>query len=129
MENIFPNNYDFESWYASLGYLANGTSQDYYYAKHGTLAFTFEGRYGSEDERLPEHVAMWDGIFGGATRNRDMALTMILSLAIFWACVFILTPTYGNHGLWAAMTIFMLVRSISLTLCYPALERSISRSR
>ena len=52
-----------------------------------------------------------DGIFIGATWSRDMRNMMLLSVAVYlaaWAC---LTPLLGNHGLWAALLIFLGARS------------------
>jgi hypothetical protein len=57
-------NYDLGTTYEILGYYAEGTSKDFYYASAGTLAFTFEGKYGIEKNNLAQHVSMWDSIFG-----------------------------------------------------------------
>jgi MATE family multidrug resistance protein len=65
-----------------------------------------------------------DGIFIGATRTRDMRNMMILSLAVFLAAWAALTPAFGNHGLWASMIVFFVIRGISLALYYPSLERA-----
>src|SRR5687768_16813778 len=54
-----------------------------------------------------------DGIFIGATWSRDMRNMMLLSVAVYlaaWAC---LTPLLGNHGLWAALLIFLGARSVA----------------
>jgi MATE family multidrug resistance protein len=65
-----------------------------------------------------------DGIFIGATRTRDMRNMMILSLALFLAAWAVLTPTFGNHGLWASIIVFFVIRGVSLATFYPALERA-----
>jgi MATE family multidrug resistance protein len=65
-----------------------------------------------------------DGIFIGATRTADMRNMMILSLAIYLIAWWWLTPLYGNHGLWAALILFFVVRAITLGSRYPALERA-----
>jgi MATE family multidrug resistance protein len=67
-----------------------------------------------------------DGIYIGATRTVDMRNMMILSLAIYLAAAWLLTPAFGNHGLWAALTIFFIVRGVTLGLRLPALIRAIS---
>ncbi len=67
---------------------------------------------------------MLDGIFVGATRSRDMRNMMAVSFGIYVVCVAVLLPQLGNHGLWLAMLISFVVRSITLMLRYPALERS-----
>jgi MATE family multidrug resistance protein len=65
-----------------------------------------------------------DGIFIGATRTRDMRNMMIVSLAVFFAAWALLTPLYGNHGLWASMIVFFLIRAVTLAAHFPALERA-----
>lgn len=55
-----------------------------------------------------------DGVFIGATWSRDMRNMMLLSLAVYLVAWWLLTPVYGNHGLWAALAIFLLVRGVSL---------------
>lgn len=65
-----------------------------------------------------------DGIFIGATRTRDMRNMMIVSLAVFFAAWAVLTPAYGNHGLWASMIVFFLIRAVTLALHFPGLERA-----
>ena len=65
-----------------------------------------------------------DGIFIGATRTADMRNMMILSLAVFLAAWAVLTPSFGNHGLWASLMVFYAARAASLGLRYPALERA-----
>jgi MATE family multidrug resistance protein len=65
-----------------------------------------------------------DGIFIGATRTGDMRNMMILSLAVFLAAWALLTPIFGNHGLWASIIVFFIVRGVSLAAFYPALERA-----
>ncbi len=67
---------------------------------------------------------MLDGIFIGATRTRDMRNMMAISFAIYVAMLVVLLPVMGNHGLWAALLGFFLVRGITLGLRYPALERA-----
>ncbi|HJN25735.1 MAG TPA: MATE family efflux transporter [Rhodospirillales bacterium] len=66
-----------------------------------------------------------DGIFIGATRTADMRNAMVFSLIIFVGALVLLVPGFGNHGLWAAFTILMIARAITLGLYYPALERSV----
>ncbi|MFY0690702.1 MAG: MATE family efflux transporter [Paracoccaceae bacterium] len=69
-------------------------------------------------------VAAWmfDGIFIGATRTRDMRNMMAVSFAFYCLSLWMLMPTYGNHGLWMSLLILFIVRGITLGLRYPALE-------
>ncbi|RED12866.1 MATE family efflux transporter [Pontivivens insulae] len=67
---------------------------------------------------------MLDGIFIGAVRTRDMRNMMLLSALLFGASLLVLIPAYGNHGLWAALMLFFIIRAITLGAKYPALERA-----
>lgn len=67
---------------------------------------------------------MFDGIFIGAGRGRDMRNMMAISFALYWLAVLILLPLMGNHGLWAAILISFVARGVTLGLRYPALERA-----
>jgi MATE family multidrug resistance protein len=67
---------------------------------------------------------MFDGIFIGATRTRDMRNMMAVSFAGYVALVALMVPVWGNHGLWAAMLGFFALRGVTLGLRYPALERA-----
>lgn len=55
-----------------------------------------------------------DGVFIGATWSRDMRNMMLLSFVVFLAALMTLDSAFGNHGLWAALHIFLLVRGLSL---------------
>jgi len=57
-----------------------------------------------------------DGVFIGATWSRDMRNMMVLSFLAFAAALYGLAPAFGNHGLWAALHVFLLVRGLSLAL-------------
>ena len=55
-----------------------------------------------------------DGVFIGATWSRDMRNMMLLSFAAYLAALYLLAPAFGNHGLWAALHVFLLARGFSL---------------
>ena len=67
---------------------------------------------------------MFDGIFIGAARGRDMRNMMIISALIYIAAVIILVPMLANHGVWLAVLISFAARGVTLGLRYPALERA-----
>ncbi|RMF03354.1 MAG: MATE family efflux transporter, partial [Alphaproteobacteria bacterium] len=73
-------------------------------------------------------VGVWcfllDGIFVGATRTADMRNMMIVSLAVYLLAWLVLTDLHGNHGLWAALNLFWLVRAITLASRLPGLQRA-----
>ena len=65
-----------------------------------------------------------DGIFIGATRTADMRNAMLLSTAIFLLAWWLLQP-WENHGLWAALYVNYIARTVTLLRYYPALLRSV----
>ncbi len=70
-------------------------------------------------------VLAWqmDGIFIGATWSRDMRNMMLVSFAAYLAALFLLAPTFGNYGLWAALHVFLLTRGVSLLSRLPLRTR------
>lgn len=69
---------------------------------------------------------MLDGIFIGAMRSADMRNMMAVSFVVYLACLTILLPAFGNHGLWASLILFFVARGVTLGLRYPALERAVA---
>lgn len=65
-----------------------------------------------------------DGVFIGATWSTDMRNIMLLALAAFAAAMTVLTPLLGNHGLWIALHIFLLMRGLGLAAMLPRRERA-----
>jgi Na+-driven multidrug efflux pump len=65
-----------------------------------------------------------DGVFIGATWSRDMRNMMVLSFAVFFAALMTLGAAFGNHGLWAALHLFLLVRGLSLLAVLPRRARA-----
>jgi Na+-driven multidrug efflux pump len=57
-----------------------------------------------------------DGVFIGATWSRDMRNMMLLSFALYLAALLWMGSLFGNHGIWAALHVFLLARGISLYL-------------
>nr|WP_238941532.1 MATE family efflux transporter [Jannaschia sp. Os4] len=72
---------------------------------------------------------MLDGIFIGATRTKDMAAMMGVAFAIYLAALALLVSAFGNHGLWAALLVFLAARGATLAWRYPALERDVTPRR
>lgn len=71
-------------------------------------------------------VASWmfDGIFIGATRTREMRNAMLVSAGVYLAAVAVLLPAFGNHGLWAALMVLNAVRGLTMAALYPRVERA-----
>lgn len=55
-----------------------------------------------------------DGVFIGATWSADMRNMMLLSLALYIAIWWTLTPLLGVSGLWIALLVFLGARGLSL---------------
>jgi len=74
-------------------------------------------------------ISVWsfqlDGIFIGTTRAVAMRNAMILSLIAFLGALWLFLPWWGNHGLWAALTVFMAVRAITLGIWFPRIVRDL----
>jgi MATE family multidrug resistance protein len=74
-------------------------------------------------------ISIWsyqlDGIFIGATRGKAMRNAMVISFLFYLTALAILVPLWGNHGLWLAFTLFMVVRAATLAAHYPSLVRSV----
>ena len=67
-----------------------------------------------------------DGIFIGATAGASMRNGMIISTICYVLAIFILLPLWGNHGLWAAYSIFIVMRALTLFYKYPEIEKRAS---
>lgn len=63
MTETIGSDYRFGSTGQVLGYNPRGTSKDYYFARFGALAFTFEGNWRTENENFDKHTLWWDHIF------------------------------------------------------------------
>ncbi|NOD35982.1 MULTISPECIES: MATE family efflux transporter [unclassified Ruegeria] len=73
-------------------------------------------------------VASWmfDGIYIGATWTRAMRNAMIQSVAIYVVALFVLVPSFGNHGLWAALMVLNIARGATMGWRYPKLEAQVA---
>ena len=65
-----------------------------------------------------------DGIFIGATRGAEMRNAALASSLLFLGLWWLFLP-FGNHGLWAALAGFNLMRAASLGFYLPRLRRAI----
>jgi len=55
---------------------------------------------------------IWDGVYIGLTASRAMMQTMIVSLIIYVASYYLGFKQLGNHGLWAALLLFLAARGL-----------------
>ncbi|SDQ37891.1 multidrug resistance protein, MATE family [Paraburkholderia tuberum] len=75
-------------------------------------------------------ISVWgfllDGVFIGATRTRELMMSMTVSLAVFVAASSALLAWHGNHGLWIALLIFMATRGATLARYLPGVSHGIA---
>lgn len=67
-------------------------------------------------------IAVWsylyDGVFVGATRSREMRDIMLISSFLVFVPAFYIFEFMGNHGLWLALTLFLASRGIGMHYYY-----------
>ena len=67
-------------------------------------------------------VSVWsfvyDGVFIGATLARQMRNVMVAAAVFGFVPVWWFSQSLGNHGLWLAFTMFMLIRAVGMHLYY-----------
>lgn len=68
---------------------------------------------------------MYDGIFIGATRTREMRNAMLVSVSFYAALCLTLPHWLGNHGLWAALMGLNLMRGLTMARLYPRVAASV----
>ncbi|SDE10520.1 MATE family efflux transporter [Paraburkholderia lycopersici] len=77
-------------------------------------------------------VSVWgfllDGVFIGATRTRELMHAMAVSLAVFLCASWALIGTFGNHGLWIALLVFMASRGLTLSPLLPRISGAMGRA-
>lgn len=64
---------------------------------------------------------VYDGIYVGATWTRALLATMAMAFGVY-AFLLLVTGPLGNHGLWLAFSIFLVVRAAGQALLLPGLE-------
>jgi MATE family multidrug resistance protein len=73
-------------------------------------------------------VGFWglqlEGIFFGATEAKYIRDSIVLSLLVFLAALWLLVPIYHNTGVWISFILFSLSRSFFLSLFVPKLTRA-----
>lgn len=59
---------------------------------------------------------IYDGIYVGATASKAMRNTMFGATAAFFILYILLSPVWGNHGLWIAFLVFLTLRGLLMFL-------------
>lgn len=71
---------------------------------------------------------LFDGVFVGAMMTRAMRNTMLFSLFLIFLPAWYYTQHLGNHGLWLSMSVFMIARSLSMTVVYVLVQIHLNKS-
>ncbi len=58
----------------------------------------------------------FDGIFVGASKTKELRNAMIMSVGIYLLTAFFLVNFFGNLGLWISLSIFFILRGLTLFL-------------
>jgi MATE family multidrug resistance protein len=61
---------------------------------------------------------LYDGVFVGLTRSREMRIVMMGSMALVFLPAWWITQPLGNHGLWLAFLLFMAARGLGMHYWY-----------
>ena len=61
---------------------------------------------------------LWDGVFIGMTLTRGMLVSSFIATLLFFAFYLLLFPVWGNHGLWLAFIVYLLMRGLIQTLWF-----------
>ena len=69
---------------------------------------------------------VYDGIFLGAARGKEIRVAMVQSFTIFVICVTVLVPLMGNAGLWTSIIIFNMTRALTLLTKIERIQSSFS---
>ncbi len=75
-------------------------------------------------------VSVWsfqiDGIFIGSSYTKEMRNAMLISMVVYLSLLYWLVPLWGNHGLFLCLSVFMVIRAITLGCYYPRIIRAMS---
>lgn len=78
-------------------------------------------------------VSIWsfqlDGIFIGTGYTREMRNAMVISMLIYLALLALLIPLWGNHGLFLSLSLFMVMRALTLGYYYPNIVRAMDQEK
>ena len=64
-----------------------------------------------------------DGIFIGASQTKEIRNAMIVSVLIFIGISIYFTQFFENHGIWFSLTIFMILRALTLQFYFKKILR------
>jgi MATE family multidrug resistance protein len=56
----------------------------------------------------------FDGIFIGASQTKEIRNAMFFSVSMYLVISLIMTNYFSNNGVWISLTLFMILRALSL---------------
>ena len=68
----------------------------------------------------------FDGIFVGASKTKELRNAMVMSVVIYLLTAFFLVNFFGNLGLWIALSIFFILRGLTLFLYLGRIYKAIT---
>jgi MATE family multidrug resistance protein len=69
---------------------------------------------------------IYDGIFIGALMTGAMVRSAVVVCLIYVPALALLVPAFGNHGLWAALSVMNLARGVTLYRAFPRIMASVA---
>lgn len=66
---------------------------------------------------------VWDGVFTGSRKAREMRNSMVFATFIIFFPAWYFSQSLGNHGLWLAFILFLLARTVTMTVYAYYIER------
>ncbi len=69
---------------------------------------------------------LWDGVFMGAVHTHTLRNAMLGSALIYAPSLYLLSRFWGNHGIWAALFVLMIARSVFLSMAWPGLKDAVA---
>ncbi len=66
---------------------------------------------------------VWDGVFIGITATRAMLVSLAVAAAAFFGVYFAFHGSIGNHALWLAMIVYLVMRGLAQTAAYAFFRR------
>jgi MATE family multidrug resistance protein len=61
---------------------------------------------------------IWDGVFVGLTRTRQMLTALFAAMIVFFLTLICAGSALGNHGLWLAFIAYLATRGAVQTILY-----------
>lgn len=64
----------------------------------------------------------WDGLYIGMTATKGMLLSTFAGALTFFVVYWFVYPVCGNHALWLALTLYLVMRGAVLTVLFKGMN-------